>query len=97
MFKPPLCVQAIEIIIHFTATYDASGQVDYLDTFDESGDQYNDFAIAAGARIQENLVDLSSRSGYSLTGSKPETKQAQACEYYQLDWESGKYSDTELE
>lgn len=71
------------------ATYDDSGYVDYMATFDASGDAFDTFTVAAGARVQKRLVDLSSRSGYSLIGAKPNTKVAMACEYYQLDWESG--------
>lgn len=45
--------------------------------------------VAAGERVQKHLVDLSSRSGYSLAGAKARTKQEMASEYYNLDWESG--------
>ncbi|CAL1697874.1 unnamed protein product [Somion occarium] len=69
-------------------TYDATGAVDYLDQFDASSDDFTNLTIVAGARVDKKLVDLSSRTGYSLIGSKPKTPQAMACEYYQLDWES---------
>lgn len=72
-----------------SATYDDTGPVDYLATFDASGDQFENLTIAAGARVQKRLVDTSSRTGYSMIGVKPKTKQALASEYYQLDWESG--------
>lgn len=71
------------------ATYDFTGAVNYLDIFNDSIDQFTNLTIAAGERVDKKLVDLSSRSGYSLVGSKPRTAQAAACEYYQLDWESG--------
>ncbi|THH29294.1 hypothetical protein EUX98_g4878 [Antrodiella citrinella] len=69
-------------------TYDFTGEVNYLDLFDASIDQFTNLTIAAGERVSGNLVDLSSRSGYSLVSAKPKTPQAAACEYYQLDWET---------
>ena len=72
-----------------TATYDATGQVDYLDTFDASIDAFTNLTIAAGSRVEKQLVDLSSRTGYWLVGAKSKTPQTLACEYYQLDWETG--------
>ena len=76
---------------HKAATYDATGYVDYLDKFDDAGDQFEELTVAAGARVQQQLVDLTSRGGYSYIGAKPKTPQEMACEYYNLDWESGKY------
>ncbi|TFY63914.1 hypothetical protein EVJ58_g2955 [Rhodofomes roseus] len=69
------------------STYDDTGAVDYLDIFDDSGDQYTTLTVAAGARVQKQLVDLTARSGYSLVGAKPKTPADMACEYYQFDWE----------
>ncbi|TCD63141.1 hypothetical protein EIP91_005900 [Steccherinum ochraceum] len=69
-------------------TYDSTGPVDYLDIFNDSIDQFTNLTIAAGARVDKRLVDLSSRTGYSMVGAKPKTPQEAACEYYQLDWES---------
>ena len=41
-----------------------------------------------GTRVNQRLVDLTSRVGYSLTGWKPkDDARAQASEYYQFDWE----------
>jgi len=33
------------------------------------------------------LVDINSRAGYSIIGSKPQTHIEKAAEYYQFDWE----------
>ncbi|KAI0351674.1 amine oxidase [Trametes cingulata] len=68
-------------------TYDATGAVDYVDVFDESGDAYTNLTIAAGARVSKRLVDATARTGYSLIGAKSRTPQAMASEYYQFDWE----------
>ncbi|KAH9887071.1 amine oxidase [Cubamyces lactineus] len=68
-------------------TFDASGPVDYLDVFDDSGDAYTNLTIAAGARVAKQLVDGTARTGYSLVGAKSQTAQAMASEYYQFDWE----------
>ena len=38
----------------------------------------------AGARVDQSLVDLTGRAGYSLVGAKSKTAHAQASEYYQV-------------
>ncbi|KAF9556448.1 amine oxidase [Agrocybe pediades] len=68
-------------------TYDATGAVDFLDVFDQSGDDYGDLTVFAGGRVDGNLVDLSSRTGYSLINVKPKSAHERAAEYYQYDWE----------
>ena len=73
------------------ATYDYTGQVDYLHLFNQSVDNYTALVEGAGARVPKQLVDTTSRTGYSLLGSKPKTPQEMACEYYQFDWE---YADS---
>ena len=40
-----------------------------------------------GARVPKGQVDTTSRTGYSLVGSKPKSRHAQVSEYYQFDWE----------
>ncbi|KAF9806856.1 hypothetical protein IEO21_08503 [Rhodonia placenta] len=75
-------------------TYDENGPADYLDTFDQSADVYNKLTVVAGARVDQQLVDLTARSGYSLIGSKPMTPADKACEYYAFDWE---YAQSPLE
>ncbi|OBZ74427.1 Polyamine oxidase [Grifola frondosa] len=69
------------------STYDFTGPSDYLDIFDASVDQYDDLTVVAGARVSQNLVDTTARTGYSLIGAKSRTPQAMASEYYQFDWE----------
>ncbi|KAI9435404.1 flavin-containing amine oxidoreductase-domain containing protein [Lactarius indigo] len=54
-------------------TYDAHGAVDYFDVVHNAMDAYTQFTIAAGARLPENLVDLTARAGYALIGQKPKT------------------------
>ncbi|KAI0370918.1 amine oxidase [Pilatotrama ljubarskyi] len=68
-------------------TYDATGPVNHVDVFDDSGDAYTNLTIAAGARVEKRLVDATARTGYSLIGAKSRTAQAMASEYYQFDWE----------
>lgn len=72
-----------------SATYDGTGQVDFLDVFNTSIDQLTDVIIGAGDRVNRQLADLPARTGYSLIGAKPKSPQAAACEYWQLDWETG--------
>lgn len=43
--------------------------------------------VLSGERVDQSLVDLSSRTGYSILGVKPKDARARACEYYQYDWE----------
>ncbi|KDQ59970.1 hypothetical protein JAAARDRAFT_56889 [Jaapia argillacea MUCL 33604] len=68
-------------------TYDYTGQMDYLDLFNKSIDAYTMLTDVAGARVARREVDSTSRTGYSLIGSKPQTPQEMAAEYYQFDWE----------
>lgn len=71
------------------ATYDATGQVDYLDTFQESLYQFESLG-AVVRQTSRRLVNVSARTGYSLIGAKPRTAHAMACEYFQIDWDTGK-------
>jgi len=68
------------------ATYDANGAVDYMDVLQNAMDGYTQFTIAAGARLPENLVDLSARAGYALIGQKPKTPHEIASEYFSFDY-----------
>ena len=79
-------------VVH-SATFDFTGQVDYLDVFNASEDAYDDLTVAAGARVQRQLVDATARAGYSLIGSKSRTPHAMASEYYQFDWEYAQTPD----
>ena len=71
------------------ATYDADGAVDYLDVLENAIDAFDKFKIAAGARLAENLVDLTARAGYALIGHKPKTPQEMASEYFVFDFTDG--------
>ncbi|KAI9430825.1 amine oxidase [Lactarius indigo] len=68
------------------ATYDAHGAVDYFDVVHNAMDAYTQFTIAAGARLPENLVDLTARAGYALIGQKPKTPHEIASEYFAFDF-----------
>ena len=60
--------------------------MDYLDVLENAIEAYDRFTIAAGARVPENLVDLTARVGYSLIGQKPQTPQEMASEYFVFDY-----------
>ncbi|KAI0640883.1 amine oxidase [Trametes meyenii] len=70
-------------------TYDYSGSMDFQDVFQESIENFDKLTSAAGARVPQRLVDMTARSGYSLSGAIPDSPQAMAAEYYQFDWEFG--------
>jgi len=78
-------------VARWTATYDNTGAVDYKDVFDNAINAFSDLVIAAGARVQSNLVDLTARAGYSLVDQKPKTPHEKVSEYFIFDWE---YSQT---
>ncbi|KAI0291536.1 hypothetical protein BC826DRAFT_1022194 [Russula brevipes] len=78
-------------VARWTATYDNTGAVDYKDVFNNAVDAFSDLVIAAGARVQSNLVDLTARAGYSLIDQKPKTPHEKVSEYFIFDWE---YSQT---
>ncbi|KAH9003707.1 amine oxidase [Lactarius hatsudake] len=67
-------------------TYDANGAVDYLDLVHDAMNAYTELTILAGARLPENLVDLTARAGYALVGQKPKTIHEIASEYYSFDY-----------
>ena len=78
----------------YLATFDFTGAVDYLDVFNASEDAYEALTVAAGARVDQQLVDGTARTGYYLIGSKSRTPHAMASEYYQFHWE---YAETPAE
>ncbi len=43
--------------------------------------------VVLGSRVDQSLVDVSGRTGYSLVGAKASDPISSACEYYQFDWE----------
>ncbi|KAK7691356.1 hypothetical protein QCA50_004752 [Cerrena zonata] len=72
-------------------TYDYTGKVDFLSLFKQSVGNYTSLIEGAGSRVPRQLVDTTSRTGYSLQGSKPKTPHELASEYCQFDWE---YADS---
>ncbi|KAH7913158.1 amine oxidase [Hygrophoropsis aurantiaca] len=66
-------------------TYDYNGYNDYLDVFNNAVDAYTNVTIAAGERVQQQAVDLTLQTGYSLLGSAAHTPQESASIYYQTD------------
>ncbi|KAG6901946.1 hypothetical protein C0995_006468 [Termitomyces sp. Mi166 len=49
--------------------------------------------LYAGARLTQNLVDLSSRSVYNLMGVKPQDAHTKAAEYFNIDFEYAQKPD----
>nr|VWO94915.1 ISPsy12, transposase OrfB (Tryptophan 2-monooxygenase) [Ganoderma boninense] len=70
-------------------TYDDSGAVDFQAVFRQSVENFRSLTATAGARVPNQLVDMSARSGYALSGSRPSSRYEMASEYYQFDWEFG--------
>ncbi|KAF8961609.1 hypothetical protein BDZ97DRAFT_1905477 [Flammula alnicola] len=68
-------------------TYDSTGFVDWLDVFNQSGDNFTSLTVLGGARVDGSLVDTSARTGYSFIKAKSQDPHARAAEYYQFDWE----------
>ncbi|SJL08438.1 related to polyamine oxidase precursor [Armillaria ostoyae] len=64
-------------------TYDTTGEVDYLDVFNDAVDAYSALTVTGGARVTGSLVDLTSKTGYALNGVKPRDPYEMAAEYYQ--------------
>lgn len=74
-------------------TFDVTGEVDYLDVFNDSVDAYTALTVTAGARVNGSLVDLTSKTGYALNGARPRDAHEMASEYYQFDWEYAQKPD----
>ncbi|KAK0497798.1 amine oxidase [Armillaria luteobubalina] len=74
-------------------TFDTTGEVDYLDVFDDAVDAYSALTVTGGARVAGSLVDLTSKTGYALNGAKPRDAYEMAAEYYQFDWEYAQKPD----
>ncbi|PIL26397.1 hypothetical protein GSI_12154 [Ganoderma sinense ZZ0214-1] len=70
-------------------TYDDSGAFDFQDVFRQSIENFRSLTATAGARVPNQLVDMSARSGYALSGARPSSRYEMASEYYQFDWEFG--------
>ncbi|KAG6908704.1 hypothetical protein DXG01_003637 [Tephrocybe rancida] len=74
-------------------TYDNTGAIDYLDVFDASVDALVNLTIYSGARLSQNLVDLSAKSAYDLIGVKPRDAHSKAAEYFNIDFEYAQKPD----
>lgn len=70
-----------------SATFDSTGQVDYLDAFGALDQAFVDLTARAGVRVTRGQVDLSARSAYGLAGANPKTSHEKAIEYFLWDWE----------
>jgi polyamine oxidase len=71
----------------FPAMFDENGPANFTDIFDEYEAAYTDLTVAAGARVDQNLVDTTARTGYGMIDVKPKTPHEMAVEYYTFDWE----------
>ena len=67
--------------------FDQSGPANFSDIFEDYENDYFDLTVAAGARVDKNLVDTTARTGYGLIDVKPQTAHEMAVEYYTFDWE----------
>lgn len=70
--------------------YDETGAnpKDFKERFDAAGDYYDALVDGAVDRIKRNLVDLTGRAGFQLTGRRnSRNKYDWASEYYNYDWE----------
>ena len=67
--------------------FNQSGVTDFSDIFEEYENAYAELTVAAGARVDNNLVDATARTGYGLIDVKPKTPHEMAVEYYTFDWE----------
>ncbi|KAK0213531.1 amine oxidase [Armillaria fumosa] len=74
-------------------TFDTTGEVDYLDVFNDAVNAYSALTVTGGARVAGSLVDLTSKTGYALNGVKPRDAYEMAAEYYQFDWEYAQKPD----
>uniref|UniRef100_A0A0W0F2L2 Amine oxidase n=1 Tax=Moniliophthora roreri TaxID=221103 RepID=A0A0W0F2L2_MONRR len=62
--------------------YNSKGPTDFSDDGSAADEDFEALIAAAGERVGQLLVDLSARSGYSLSGARPLTPEQQLSEYY---------------
>jgi hypothetical protein len=74
-------------MIAFVAMFDQNGPANFSGVFDEYQEAYLNLTIAAGTRVDLNLVDTTARTGYRMINVKPRTPHEMAVEYYTFDWE----------
>lgn len=67
--------------------FDQTGETNFTEIFEEYENDYTELTVAAGIRVDGNLVDTTARTGYGLINVKPKTPQEMAVEYYTFDWE----------
>jgi len=53
--------------------FNQNGPANFSDIFEEYEDAYSELTVAAGARVDKNLVDTTARTGYGLINVKPRT------------------------
>lgn len=69
-------------------TFDETGAVNYTDLLDDFENAYSTYEQNAGYILNDNLLDQSVRSAFSLAGWKPKKDyRAQAAEWWEFDWE----------
>lgn len=64
--------------------YNSKGPTDFSDDGSAADEDFEALIAAAGERVGQLLVDLSARSGYSLSGARPLTPEQQLSEYYDV-------------
>ncbi|KAG9017094.1 hypothetical protein FRB90_001775, partial [Tulasnella sp. 427] len=67
--------------------YDENGHANFSESFARAEEAYSALITGAGERVDNHKVDLTARSGYSLTGDRPKDKYDWASEYHHFDWE----------
>jgi len=65
--------------------FDQSGAANFSDIFEAYENAYAELTVAAGPRVDKNLVDATARTGYGLINVKPRTAHEMAAEYYNFD------------
>jgi len=76
--------------------FDQTGVTNFSDIFEEYENAYAELTVAAGARVDKNLVDATARTGYGLINVKPRTTHEMAVEYYNFDWEYAQTPEVSL-
>ncbi|KAH0582443.1 Polyamine oxidase [Termitomyces sp. J132] len=75
-------------------TFDETGEVDFVDVFNASVNNFDKYVDYSGERLSKDLVDLTARSTYDYIGKRPRNAHEMAAEYMNFDWE---YAQTPLQ
>ncbi|KAK7041761.1 hypothetical protein VNI00_009050 [Paramarasmius palmivorus] len=67
--------------------YNSKGPANFSEDSSEADNYFEAMVARAGERVDKSLVDLSARSGYSLSKARPLTPEQQAAEYFDWDFE----------